>query len=134
MIRRIANTLIAILIISSAIGATASANAATLSPTIQSQINTLADTASVGVVIVSFKTSDGLKDSHLGVLRGLGIKGGITFPNLGMVGVHATAGQVKALASNAAVRSVWSNDQLEYYLDQARVLAGVNRIRTDPGF
>lgn len=132
MIRRIATTLIAILMISSAIGATA-ASAATLSPTLQSQLGTLADTTSVGVVIVSFKTSDGLKDSHLNALRVLGIKGGITFPNLGMVGVHATAGQVKALASNAAVRSVWSNDKLEYYLDQARVLAGVNRVRTDAG-
>ncbi|HEY6189055.1 MAG TPA: S8 family serine peptidase [Pyrinomonadaceae bacterium] len=130
MIRRIATTLIAILMIASAIGATA-VSAATLSPTLQSQLGTLADTAGVGVVIVSFKTSDGLKDSHLNVLRGLGIKGGITFPNLGMVGVHATAGQVKALASNAAVRSVWSNDKLEYYLDQARVLAGVDRVRTD---
>lgn len=125
MIRRIATTLFAILMISSAIGA------ATLSPTLQSQLGTLANTDSVGVVIVSFKTSEGLKDSHLSVLRGLGIRGGVTFPNLGMVGVHATAGQVKALASNAAVRSVWSNDKLEYFMNQARVLAGVDRIRTD---
>jgi serine protease AprX len=110
------------------------ASAATLSPTLQSQLSTLTDTASVGVVIVSFKTSDGLKDAHLDALRALGIRGGVTFPNLGMVGAHATVAQVKALASDPSVRSVWSNDQLEYYLDQARVLAGVNRIRTDPGF
>jgi serine protease AprX len=109
------------------------AQAATLSPTLQSQLSQVSDAASVGVVIVSFKTTDGLKDSHLNVLRGIGIKGGVTFPNLGMVGAHATAAQVKALAVNPEVRSVWSNDKLEYYLDQARVLAGVNRIRTDPG-
>jgi serine protease AprX len=132
MIKRIATTLIAILMTSYAGGA--AARAATLSPTLETQLQTLSDTAGVGVVIVSFNTSDGLKDSHLEVLRGLGIKGGVTFPNLGMAGVHATAGQVKALASNAAVRSVWSNDRLEYYLDQAKVLAGVSRIRTDPGF
>jgi serine protease AprX len=129
MIKRIATTFIAILMICSVI--VVAAQAATISPTLQAQLGTLADTQSVGVVIVSFKTSDGLKDSHLDVLRSAGIKGGITFQNLGMVAVNATAGQVKALAANPAVRSVWSNDKLEYYLDQARVLAGVNRIRTD---
>jgi serine protease AprX len=132
MIKRIATVLIAVLTISYAVGAVA--RAATLSPTLESQLAQLPDTASVGIVIVSFKTSDGLKDSHLNVLRGVGIGGGITFQNLGMVGVNATAGQVKALASKPEVRSVWSNDKLEYYLDQARVLAGVNRIRTDPAF
>jgi len=73
---------------------------------------------------VAFKTSDGLKDSHLQVLRNIGIRGGAIFPNLGMVGVHATAGQVKTLAANSSVRSVWSNDKLEYFIDQARNARG----------
>jgi serine protease AprX len=132
MFRRIVTRFIAVLVICAALGAVASA--ATLSPTLQEQLQTLTDDGSVGTVIVSFHTSDGLKDSHLNVLRGVGITGGTTFQNLGMVGVTATAGQVKALASNPSVRSVWSNDALEYYMDQARVLAGVNRIRTDASF
>ncbi len=132
MIKRIATTFIAILVICSAIGA--AARAATLSPTLQEQLTTATDDASLGTVIVSFNTSDGLKDSHLGVLRGVGIAGGTTFQNLGMVGVTATAGQLKALAANPAVRSIWSNDKLEYYMDQARVLAGVDRIRRDASF
>lgn len=132
MIKRIAKTFIAILVICSATGATA--RAASLSPTLQSQLKGLSDTASLGIVIVSFKTSDGLRDSHLSVLRSVGINGGTTFQNLGMVAVRATAGQVKALAANAEVRSVWSNDKLEYFMDQARVLAGVDRIRRDASF
>jgi serine protease AprX len=51
-----------------------------------------------------------------------------------MVAVSATAGQVKALASNSSVRSVWSNDKLDYFMHQARVLTGIDRIRIDPGF
>jgi serine protease AprX len=110
------------------------ASAATLSPTLQTQLTQLPEAARVGTVIVSFNTSNGLKDSHLQILRSLGIRGGAVFPNLGMVGIHATAGQVKALAANSSVRSVWSNDKLEYFIDQARMLAGVNRVRTDSTF
>src|SRR2546423_628245 len=132
MIRRIVTTLIALFMVSSIIGA--AAQAATLSPTLQYQLGQLADTVSLGTVIVSFNTSNGLQPAHLDVLRSVGIHGGATFPNLGMAGVHATAGQVRALAANPQVRSVWSNDQLEYFIDQARQLAGVNRIRTDATF
>ncbi|HEV2915639.1 MAG TPA: S8 family serine peptidase [Pyrinomonadaceae bacterium] len=132
MIRRIATTLISILLSCAALQAGASA--ASLSPTLKSQLSKLSDGESLGTVIVSFRTSDGLKDAHLGVLRSLGITGGVTFQNLGMVAVTATTGQVRALSTNPEVRSVWSNDRLEYYIDQARVLAGVNRIRTDAGF
>lgn len=132
MFRRIFITLIALLMAASVLGA--SARAATLSPTLEYQLGQLADTVSVGTVIVSFNTTNGLKSEHLDVLRAVGIHGGATFPNLGMVGVHATAGQVRALASNTQVRSVWSNDQLEYFIDAARQLAGVNRVRTDATF
>jgi len=129
-LRKFATATIAILTIGSAL----TVSAATLSPTLSSELGGLTDAASVGTVIVSFNASDGLKSAHLDALRAVGITGGATFPNLGMVGVHATAGQVRALSANPSVRSIWSNDQLEYFLDQARVVAGVNRIRTDATF
>ena len=106
-------------------------NAATLSPTLQSTLASAADGASVGVVIVSFNTANGLNSTHLDVLRGLGITKGLTLNKLGMVAVPATAGQARALAANSAVRSVWSNDRLRYFMNQARVLAGVDRLRQD---
>ena len=68
--------------------------AATLSPKLQNQLTTLADNAPVGVVIVSFNTSTGLNESHLNVLRSVGVTGGQTFPTLGMVSQPMTAGQV----------------------------------------
>src|SRR3982750_4311771 len=98
MFRRIVTTLIAILMISTATAATSSA--ATLSPTLKSLLGKLTDTESVGTVIVAFKTTDGLKDSHLAVLRGVGINGGFTLQQLGMVAVPATVAQVRALAAN----------------------------------
>jgi hypothetical protein len=105
--------------------------AAGLSPKLQAQINGLADNASVGVAIVSFNTSTGLSASHLNILKGLGVTSGVTFNKLGMVGAVLTAGQVRALAANSAVRSVWSNDQLMYYINSARIVTGVDKLRTD---
>lgn len=132
MLRRISATFIAALFICFAADATASA--ATLSPTLQFELATVADTTSVGTVIVAFHTSNGLNDSHLAALRSVGITKGITLARLGMVATTATAGQVRALAANGAVRSVWSNDQLYYFMNQARVLTGVDKLRTHAAF
>ena len=105
--------------------------AATLSPQLEMQLSTLSDNASVGVIIVSFNTNSGLNESHLNALRSVGITGGQTFPTLGMVSQPMTAGQVRALNHNPAVRSLWSNDRLQYYMHQARVLGGVQKLQTD---
>ncbi|HJR06318.1 MAG TPA: S8 family serine peptidase [Pyrinomonadaceae bacterium] len=126
-------TLFAAIIICFALNA--AALAARVSPALSTQLATLADTAKVGTVIVAFNTSDGLKDSHLSVLRALGITRAITFPRLGMVALPAaTAGQVRSLAANSAVRSVWDNERLHYYDLQARTLTGVERVRADSSF
>ncbi len=108
--------------------------AADLSPTLQSKLPNLADNVEVGMVVVAFNTSNGLQESHLNVLRSVGVTGGQTFPNLGMVAQPMTAGQIRALAGNPAVRSIWSNDQLYYTMHQARVLGGVQKLQSDAGF
>jgi serine protease AprX len=110
------------------------AQAATLSPKLESKIASVSDNIDVGMVIVAFNTSGGLKESHLNVLRSVGITGGQTFPTLGMVTQPMTAGQVRALANNPAVRSLWSNDRLYYYMHQARVVGGVQRLQSDSQF
>jgi serine protease AprX len=107
---------------------------ATIGPKLRSQLEGLGDTASVGMVVVTFHTTNGLQDSHLGVLRSVGVTGGQTFPTLGMVAQPMTAGQVRALAANAAVRSIWSNDPLVYYMNQARVMGGVAKLQSDGAF
>ncbi|HEX8265815.1 MAG TPA: hypothetical protein VF596_10440, partial [Pyrinomonadaceae bacterium] len=111
------------------IWAQAASAAATLAPKLQNQVSTLADNASVGVVIVSFNTSSGLNDSHLNLLRSLGINNGVTYKNLGMVGAVLNVGQVRALAANPSVSSIWTNDKLQYHMNHARKVTGVDRIR-----
>jgi hypothetical protein len=108
--------------------------AATISPKLQDQIARAADNASVGMTIVVFNTSKGLQESHLNILRSVGINAGETFPNLGMVAMPLTAGQIRALQNNPAVRSIWSNDKLQYHMHQARVVAGVERMKTERAF
>ncbi|HYN86170.1 MAG TPA: S8 family serine peptidase [Pyrinomonadaceae bacterium] len=113
----------------------ASARAATVAPALQSKLDTLAPSVDAGFVIVSFNTTNGLNDSHLNVLRAAGVTQGFTLQRLGMVAVPSiTVGQIRALAGNSAVRSVWPNDRIFYYMNQARVLAGVDRLRTDASF
>jgi serine protease AprX len=111
-----------------------SADAATLSPKLGSQLAGLSNDTSVGVVIITFNGSGGLTAANLDLIRSVGIVDGVTFPTLGMVGAVANAGQVRALAANPSVRSIWSNDQQVYHMNQARTVTGVDRIPTDAGF
>ncbi len=132
MLKRLSNVFVAA---SFFVALAVAASAATVSPTLQSKLNSLGADADAGMVIVAFNTTGGLNDSHLGILRAAGIRKGLTLQRLGMVAVPAiTAGQVRALAANPSVRSVWSNERLFYYMNQARVLAGVDRLRTDASF
>ena len=109
----------------------AQAGTATLSRALKTRLAGLANDADAGMVIVAFKSSNGLRPEHLDVLRAAGVTGGQTFPTLGMVAQPMTAGQVRTLATNPAVRSLWSNDPLMYYMHQARVLGGVQKLQTD---
>lgn len=108
--------------------------AATLSPSLRSQIASLANNTRVGVVIISFKTTNGLTLANLATLRGVGVTNGVTFTRLGMVGAVLTAGQVRCLAANPSVRSIWSNDRQRYFMNQARMVTGVDKVRTDAPF
>lgn len=112
----------------------ASIQAAILSPKITNQINTLTDNVNVGMTIVAFNTTNGLQESHLNILRGLGINAGYKFNTLGMVATPMTVGQIRTLSNNPNVRSIWSNDKLQYFMQEARVVTGVDKVRTDAGF
>lgn len=131
MLRRIAATLTFALIVALTIAA---ANAATLSPGLTAKLSQVSDATSVGMVIVSFNTTSGLSDSNLSVLRAVGITKGIKLSHLGMVATVATAGQVRALQNNASVRSIWSNDRLQYFDNETSTLTGIDRVRSDAAF
>ena len=110
------------------------APAAILEPALRTRLSSLASNVNLGTVIVAFKTTNGLTSSNLLTLTLAGITGGRTLPNLGMVAVPATVGQILLLASNPAVRAIWTNRTVSYLNDQTRVLTGVDRMRNDPGF
>ncbi|HZF12645.1 MAG TPA: S8 family serine peptidase [Thermoanaerobaculia bacterium] len=112
----------------------APAFAATLGPSLSAQLNGLAGSTNVGTVIVAFNTTNGLNAGHLSILTLAGITRGYLLQNLGMVAAPATAAQVRTLAANPAVRSIWANDRRYYLNDQTRVLTGVDRVRIDAGF
>jgi serine protease AprX len=114
--------------------ASAQTHSAALSTTLSSRLARLGDAAGAGMVIVAFNTTNGLQESHLNVLRSVGVTGGQTFPSLGMVAQPMTVGQVRALRNDTSVRSLWSNDKLMYYMHQARVLGGVHRLQSDSSF
>ncbi len=105
--------------------------AAVIGSSLQSKLATAQPSDAVGLVIVSFNDNDaGLTAAHLDVLRGIGITTGRRLTSLGMVATPATAAQVQALAANSAVRSVFLNDPIHYFMHQARVLTGVERVET----
>src|SRR5229473_3422633 len=88
------------------------ASGAVLGPSLNAKLPGLSDSSSVGTVIVTFNTTSGLNASHMAVLQAAGIVRGYTLQHLGMVATPATAGQIRALAGNSAVRSIWLNDHL----------------------
>jgi serine protease AprX len=110
------------------------ASAATLDPRLATQLETASADLDLGVVIVAFNGAGALRASDLLALQSAGIRQGLTLEELAMVAVPVTAGQVRTLAKSAGVRSIWGNRELRYYLHQATVLAGVDRLRTDPQF
>lgn len=110
------------------------AAAAKLDPRLAAVLDTAPADQDLGVVIVAFDRAGSLRASDLLVLQAAGIGRGHTLDELAMAAVPATADQVRALAANPAVRSIWSNRALDYHLHQATVLGGVDRLRTDPKF
>lgn len=111
----------------------ATIGAATIGSALNTRLAALAPGDSAGQVIVAFQhNGDGLNDSHLQVLSGLGISGGYTLPTLGMVALPAaSAAQVQSLAVHPAVRSVFGNERLSWFMHQARVVTGVDRLQVD---
>ena len=82
-------------------------------------------------VVVTFRGDGPPGAAQVSAVRALGVTEGITFRALPIMGVRATAAQVRAIAGLAGVRSVWSNAPLQYYNAGATQVTGVDRVRTD---
>ncbi|OGX83840.1 S8 family serine peptidase [Hymenobacter glacialis] len=99
--------------------------------TVDPELRTALATSPMIQVIVTFNGSGAPQASQLALLQELGITKGITFKALPVAGVMATAAQIDALAQNPAVRSLYSNKQLDFYNFDDTNLTGVKRLRTD---
>ena len=108
--------------------------AARLDPGLALKLDTAGSDTELGIVIVAFDRDGRLQAGDLLALQAAGISRGYTLDELAMAAVPVTAGQVRTLAANPGVRSIWSNRELHYHMHQATVLAGVDRLRTDPVF
>ena len=108
---------------------------AKISPALRGRMKGLAKGKdAAGIVIVSFKTATGLKAKHLRLLDSVGVAAPARMDGLGMAAAVMTKKQVKQLAADPSVVSLFENYPLRYSLHQARVLCGVDRLRADAGF
>lgn len=94
-------------------------------------ISLFSDSAASLEVIVTYKGDGAPTESQIDLLKKAGITKGVTFESLPMAGVVATFDQVKALASNPEVYSIYHNQAVEYDNNSATALTGVDKLRTD---
>ncbi|WP_323741937.1 S8 family serine peptidase [Salinibacillus xinjiangensis] len=85
-------------------------------------------------VIVTFKGKGGPTDSHLKLLKSVGIKKGYHLTSLPMVATLATKDQIKQLTTNDDVYSIYFNKQVTYENEDATSITGVDKVRTDDSF
>lgn len=115
-----------------------SAFAGVVGPSLQTRLGQVAAGEKVRVIVTFNNVIDGgLTEAHLNVLRtlpGAPILGGTKLTRLGMAIVNANAAQVALIAASPAVRSVWLDEPKKLALHQARILTGVEKLRTDASF
>jgi serine protease AprX len=127
MLRKINQFALVVLILS----VSASLNAAAvLDPAIQAKLGSV--TSELIPAIVTYNAQPSATD--LATLRTLGIRYGVTMKQLPMVGVWATASQIRNVAAAPGVRSIYLNKALHYYNHEGSALIGASEQRSMPGF
>lgn len=82
-------------------------------------------------VVVTFDGEGPLDAAQVGALEGIGISQGIFFQSLPIAGVVATPSQILEIAGMNGVRSIWPNEELTYFNEDARHLTGVTKVVED---
>ncbi len=84
-------------------------------------------------VVVSYKHSGAPTAADVADLKALGITRGITMRALPIAGALATPAQIRALAQDDDVASVYFNAPLRYFNKEAREISGAARTVQNPG-
>ncbi len=83
-------------------------------------------------VIVTFNQTTPLQAAQRTLVASTGVSKGLFFEALPIAAVLATPLQVDLLANLPGVLSLWANEPLEYFNEEATKLTGVDRLREDP--
>jgi len=97
-------------------------------------LETINNTLTPQAVIVTFKTNDSLNETHSFLLNTLGINNGILLDELPIAGMIATPSQIKSLATDERVQSIYPNRLLQYENETGTDITGVDRVRSDLAF
>ncbi|MFA6986054.1 MAG: S8 family serine peptidase [Arenimonas sp.] len=84
-------------------------------------------------VVVTYDHSGPINATQLGTLKSLGITKGITMRSLPIAGVVATPSEIRALASQPDVLSIFPNRPLRYFNKEARQISGAERVVANQG-
>ncbi|MBM6619184.1 S8 family serine peptidase [Bacillus sp. RD4P76] len=85
-------------------------------------------------IIVTFKGDGAPSSTQLKLLEDLGITKGVTFENLPIAGAVATVSQIKELAKNPEVYSIYDNEKITYENETGTELTGVDQVRKSDTF
>jgi serine protease AprX len=107
-----------------------SLEAAVVDPILQAKLGSVS--GDLLPAVVTYNTQPTATD--LAALRLLGVRYGVALRQLPMVGVWATASQIRQIASGSRVRSIYFNKQLSYFNHEGTALIGASEQRTMPGF
>jgi serine protease AprX len=127
MLRRINQLALAALVLSFSI---LSLNAAVIDPLLQAKLGSVS--GDLLPAVVTYNAQPGPSD--LTALRLLGVRYGVALNQLPMVGIWATADQIRKIAAQPAVRSVYFNKQLTYFNHEGSALIGASEQRSMEGF
>jgi serine protease AprX len=116
----------AVIISSFAAGASA---APRLDPELAPRLSVAGPAAQFGVIL-TFQ-GDRVTDAQVAAVRAVGVTTGVRMVNFPIIGVNATAAQVRQMMSWPELRSIYLNSPLQLNMNQSRPLIGVNRLRTD---
>ncbi|PSL40258.1 subtilisin family serine protease [Planomicrobium soli] len=85
-------------------------------------------------VIITFKNTAKVENTHLLSLQNLGIKNGVVFKNLPFVGALLTKEQIAKLSTLNNIQSIYHNAPLQYENETSTALTGVDQVRQDRSF
>lgn len=86
-------------------------------------------TTKFGVILTFY--GDRITQANIAAVQALGIRSGVRMVNFPIIGVPATAGQIRQMMNWPELRSIYLNSPLQLNLNQTRAVIGLDRLRSD---